>query len=154
MHVYLVRHAHALDGADDTARPLSVKGRAQVKRLASFLRKSGAFAPEEIWHSGLLRANETAELLVQRLKLDAPLREVSGLVPGDDPAVIARRLARTEHAVALVGHEPHLRALASLLVTGGAEPAVFELKKCSVLALDRAAGRWFVRWQVSPELLA
>jgi phosphohistidine phosphatase len=151
--LWLVRHAHALDGADDAARPLSPKGRAQVRRLAGFLRASGAFAPEEIWHSGLLRANETAELLVQRLELAVPLREKSGLAPADDPAVIARRLEHGSFSLAVVGHEPHLSALASLLVAGEAEPPVVEMKKCSVLALERTAGRWIVRWLVSPVLL-
>ena len=154
MKLYLIRHAHALDGADDDARPLSGKGRAQVTRLASFLRASDAFAPEEIWHSPLVRAQQTAELLADRLKLDASRREVTGLAPMDDPRVIARRLAREKRALALVGHDPHMSALASLLVAGGMERPVFELKKCSMLALEHTAGGWLVRWHVSPELLA
>ena len=154
MKLYLIRHAHALDGADDAARPLSGKGRTQVKRLASFLRASGAFAPEEIWHSPLVRARQTAELLAERLKLDAPRREVTGLAPMDDPRVIAQRLAREKRALALVGHDPHMSALASLLVAGAMERPVFELKKCSMLALEHTAGCWLVRWHVSPELLA
>ena len=153
MQLYLVRHAHALDGADDVARPLSPKGRAQVKRLGGFLRASGVFAPEEIWHSGLVRACDTAELLAERLKSASPIRDVAGLMPGDDPRMIARRLAKLGRSVALVGHEPHLSALASLLVAGNVEPPVFEMKKCSVLALEGGPGRWIVRWQVSPELL-
>jgi phosphohistidine phosphatase len=149
-----VRHAHALEGADDAARPLSAKGRAQLKRLAAFLRANGAFAPDEIWHSGLVRAHETAGLLARRLKLTVPQREVAGLKPEDNPKAIARRAARAERAIALVGHEPHLSALASLLVAGEAEPPVFEMKKGAVLALARVTGRWVVRWQVSPEVLA
>jgi phosphohistidine phosphatase len=153
MLFYFVRHAHALDGADDVARPLSAKGRAQVRQLAACLRASGSFAPDEIWHSGLVRANETAELLVARLRLDVPLRDVPDLAPEDDPHAIARRLARSPQSLALVGHEPHLSALASLLVAGETTPARFELKKCSVLALERAGRRWLVRWLVSPEVL-
>jgi phosphohistidine phosphatase len=154
MQLYLIRHAHALDGDDDAARPLSSKGRAQVKRLATFLHAGGTFAPDEIWLSPLVRAQQTAALLAQRLKLDVPQHEVGDLAPGRNPRVIALRLAQTEGALALVGHDPHLSALASLLVAGTDEPPVFELKKCSVLALERAAGRWVVRWHVSPELLA
>jgi len=52
-----------------------------------------------------------------------------------------------------VGHEPHLSGLASLLVTGKAEPSRFLLKKCAMLRLDREGGGWTVRWQVSPEVL-
>ncbi len=153
MQLYLIRHAHALDGLDDQARPLSAKGRQQVKRLAKFLRASGACAPAEIWHSPLVRAAQTAELLARGLKREFPRREVAGLAPHDDPREIAARLARTKKSVALVGHEPHLSALASLLVVGEAKPPRFVLKKCAALALDPAGRRWRVRWQVSPELL-
>jgi phosphohistidine phosphatase len=154
LRLFLVRHAHALDGLDDAARPLSAKGRAQVKRLGKFLRASGAFAPDEIWHSPLVRARDTAALLARALRSAAPLRAVTGLRSADDPRRIARRLAKTRRALALVGHEPHLSALASLLVAGEAEPPILEMKKCAVLALERDATRWVVRWQVSPELLA
>ena len=154
MQLYLIRHAHALDGNDDEARPLSGKGRAQVRRVAAFLRASGAFAPAEIWHSPLVRARQTTELLARRLTLAAPRRAVAALMPEVDPRLMVRRLARERRALALVGHDPHLSALASLLVKGVAAPPVFELKKCSVLALERVAGRWVVRWHVTPELLA
>ena len=55
--------------------------------------------------------------------------------------------------VALVGHDPHLSALASLLVTGKVEPVRFRLRKCAVLRLERSSGGWIVQWQVSPDLL-
>ena len=154
MQLYLIRHAHALDGDDDEARPLSSKGRAQVRRVSTFLRASGVFAPTEIWHSPLLRARQTAELLSKRLKMDTPLCVVTNLTPADNPRRIRRQLAREKRALALIGHDPHLSALASLLIAGAAEPPVFALKKCSVLALERMAGFWLVRWHLTPELLA
>jgi phosphohistidine phosphatase len=154
MPLFLVRHAHALDGADDDARPLSAKGREQVKRVGKFLRASGAFAPDEIWHSPLLRAQQTADLLARALRTRAPQRVVPGLRPEDDPRVIARRLAKARRTIAVIGHEPHLSSLASRLVAGAAEPPVFVMKKCGVLALESVMARWVVRWHVSPELLA
>ncbi len=154
MQLWLIRHAHALDAAADNARPVSAKGRAQVKRLARFLRASEDFAPAELWHSELLRAQQTAAQLATSLALKAPLRRVIGLAPDDEPAAIARRLARVTTPLALVGHEPHLSALASLLVTGTARPAVFAMKKCAALALERDGNRWVVRWHIAPALLA
>lgn len=153
MQLYLIRHAHALDAANDAERPLSARGRAQVKRLARFLRTSGEFAPAEIWHSPLVRAVETAEGLARHLSIATPCRAVTGLAPGDEPRVVARRLARAPEALAIVGHEPHLSALASLLVGGQSSPPIFKVKKGSVLALERAKARWVVQWQVSAELL-
>lgn len=135
-------------------RPLSKRGRRQIRALAKFLGATGALHPAEIWHSPLVRSRQTAELLAGRLGLKAPLLKVAGLLPDDKPRSVAQRLKPLRHGVAIVGHEPHLSALAALLVTGVAAPGIFVFKKCAVLALERGAARWAVRWQVSPEVLA
>ena len=153
MDLFLIRHAHAEDTTPDELRSLSKRGRAQVRRLARFLRDSGGFEPEEIWHSPLVRAQETAALLCLGAKLGVPLREVTGLTPGDDPGQIARRLAAENRPLALVGHEPQLSALASLLVAGAPEPVRFAMKKGAALALEGAGRHWIARWHVHPDLL-
>ncbi|MBK8856263.1 MAG: histidine phosphatase family protein [Opitutaceae bacterium] len=153
VHLYLIRHAHAEDGFDDATRPLSARGRKQIRTMARFLRRTGDFAPVEVWHSPLLRARDTATLLVGRLKLPMKLRTVVGLSWGDDPAIMATKLRARRGSLALVGHEPHLSALASLLVTGSAAPPVVVMRKCAVLALERESGRWVMRWLVSPDQL-
>lgn len=153
MDLFLIRHTHAEDTAPDDLRQLSKRGRQQARRLARFLRQSGGFTPEEIWHSPLVRAQETAALICLGTRLGVPLREVAGLRPDDDPRLIARRLAQESRSVALVGHEPHLSALASLLVAGAPEPARFAMKKGAALALEGAGRHWIARWLVHPELL-
>lgn len=153
MEIYLIRHAHALDGEDDAVRPLSAKGREQVRRIGRFLRRSGALQAKEFWHSPLVRAVDTARRVVKRLKIRANLRMVNGLLHDDDPALMVRRLNAVRRPVAVVGHEPHLSALASLLLTGQSRPARVELRKCAVLALARHDGRWVVSWQISPDML-
>jgi phosphohistidine phosphatase len=153
MHLYLIRHAHAIDGENDAARPLSPKGRKQVRNLGGFLREADVFEAAEIWHSPLRRAEETAVLLAARLGTKTRLVEAAGLRPDDAPNSILKRLNVLRHPVALIGHEPHLSALASLLVAGKAAPPRFVLKKCAALRLDRVEGVWAVRWQVSPELV-
>ncbi len=151
MHLYLIRHAHAEDGENDAARPLSRKGIRQARALGRVLREAEAFEAEEIWHSPLVRARQTAGLLAKRLDTDAPLREVGGLRPGDDPAVTARRLGDARRPLAVGGHDPHLSELATLLVTSQSSTLRFKLKKGAALRLDRAAGGWTVRWLVTPE---
>ena len=154
MEIYLIRHAHAVDADEDPGRPLSRRGRSQVRTLAKFLRRSGRFQPAEIWHSSLARSRETAELLAQRLVLSAPRTQVPDLEPEDDPRALAERLKAAPKPIAVVGHEPHLSALATWLVAGKTEPATFVLKKCSALALEGIGPHWSVRWHISPELLA
>lgn len=153
MILYLIRHAHAVDDENDAARILSEKGRAQTRAMAAFLRGSREFAPEEIWHSPLIRARETAELFLEAMKSPARLIEAPGLRPEDSPVRIAHRLDHPGVAsLALVGHEPHLSTLASLLVAHTPEPR-FLFPKCAVLALEGAAPHWQVRWHISPDLL-
>lgn len=153
MHIYLIRHAHAEDGTPDAARPLSGKGRRQIRKVGRFLKEAGGLEAEEIWHSPLARARETAQGLHKSLRLKAKLALKSGLRPDDDPQAIAQRLRQVEYPVAVVGHDPNLSALASLLVAGRSLPLRFTLKKCAVLRLDRSGNGWVVRWQISPEII-
>ncbi|HEY1109614.1 MAG TPA: phosphohistidine phosphatase SixA [Opitutaceae bacterium] len=155
MLLYLIRHAEAADIVPDEARPLTAHGREQVASIARFLQRSRAFRPAAVWHSPLVRARETAQLLMKELSLATPLREVPGITPDDDPREIVPALINHPAPLALVGHEPHLSALASQLVTGATYPAVFAMKKGAVLALERGPGtRWVVRWHVEPDLFA
>lgn len=151
--IYLIRHAEALDTANDDIRPLSPYGQQQVRMLAEFLRGRPEFAPTAFWHSPLVRARETAALLAQHLQLGVPLVETRGLRWEDSPVEIARVLRQQAQPVAIVGHEPHLSALASLLIAGRMSPPVFVVKKGCVLALEGAGNHWAVSWQISPELV-
>jgi phosphohistidine phosphatase len=154
MRLYLVRHAHAVPDEDDARRPLSARGRKTVRQVAAFFRASRALQPGQIWHSPLWRARETAEILARGLDLSRKvLVETSDLRPEDDPAEIIRRFASVGEDLALVGHEPHLGALATRLVCGKGKPPVFEFKKGAVLCLERADASWQIRWYFSPELL-
>ncbi len=151
MLIYLIRHAHAVKGTEDAGRRLSKKGRGQVIKVAAFLRQGHLLGAREFWHSPLVRSRETAEQLVRRLKVRAKLVEVGGLEPEADPAVLARRLQRWRRSVAVVGHEPHLGALAALLLSGGTRAPFVVFRKCAVLTLERTGERWLLRWQISPE---
>jgi phosphohistidine phosphatase len=157
MNLYLIRHAHALTELEDPGRPLSEKGRGQVKRLVKFLRGQIAFDPAEIWHSPLARSRQTARLLAPVLAPIAKVVEIAGLEPENNPRPLAARLKTVHHDLAIVGHEPHLSLLAALLVTGAATPEVFKLRKASVLCLDHAYATtespWRVRWLLASELL-
>lgn len=164
MLLHLVRHAHALAEEENASRPLSQRGHGEVARLARFLATSGVFRPAQIWHSPLLRSRETADGLVRRLGLDVALVETSGLLPEDDPQEAAERLQGYPHDrgdLALVGHEPQLGQLASLLVRGKSSSELFVMKKAALLTLQLAGGthkktglaRWRVRWMLTPELL-
>ena len=92
-------------------------------------------------------------MLAKRLGSKAPINPVAGLTPDDSAGLIVKKLRNVHRPIAVIGHEPHLGALASLLVTGKAKPSRFVLKKCAALRLDRIDGAWMVRWHVSPALV-
>ena len=60
MHVFLVHHGPAKPKDEDPKRPLSDSGREDVKRMASFLARSGVVAGR-VLHSGKLRALELSD---------------------------------------------------------------------------------------------
>jgi phosphohistidine phosphatase len=163
MLLFLVRHAHAVSEEENPKRPLSPKGEEMARRVARFLAQSGAFQPHQIWHSPLLRARQTAELVSAELPVAPPLVETADLLPEDEPLDVAKRIdeLETTRVLAICGHEPHLSALATLLVRGKVEPVAFEMKKAAVLALERTPSvhrksglpRWIVSWHLAPQLL-
>lgn len=158
MRLYLAQHGPATSKEENPDRPLTVAGMERVRRMASLLKKSGQVVPEEIRHSGKLRALQTAEALAVRMGLDVPIEPASNLGPLDDVAELAGELETTTSDLMLVGHLPHLSRLASRLVLGDAEREVFVFQQGSVLCLEREAneegeGRWTVVWMVVPELL-
>lgn len=154
MRFYLVRHAHALSGAEDSERRLSPKGIEEARRLGEFLR-TASISPEQIWHSPLTRAKETAHILAESLAATERLHEAEGLVPEDEPRLMAERLRREERSVLLVGHDPHISALATLLVGGIPARPLVEFSKGTALCLERldVGLDWRLSWLVSPDVL-
>jgi len=146
--IYLMRHADAISDEVDPVRPLSPRGREQVARVCELLRPVADFAPDEIWHSPLARSRETAALLAAGLQLTAPLLLKPGIEPDDDPLKVAAILGAETKAVAVVGHEPLLGVLASVMVHGPRPGVYYPFPKAAVLALTRDDGTWRAQWLV------
>ncbi len=90
MRIYLTQHGEALAKDVDRERPLSEQGRADVQRLAEFLRDKGVRV-EHIWHSGKTRAEQTAALIADAILPDGRPEARPGLGPND--LVLPRGLA-------------------------------------------------------------
>ena len=155
MKLYLVRHAHALAETENPERPLSPKGRELTAEMARWLRKHVAIEVSEVWHSPLLRSRETAEILIEGLRLKTRLREVAGLQPEDDPAGNAAVLGKRSAPLMIVGHEPHLSALAGMLLGLDPTHGTVEFKKGAVLCLERfvPSAPWSLAWLLSPKFV-
>jgi phosphohistidine phosphatase SixA len=73
MKVYYLRHAEAVDGADDAARPLSDHGQEQCRELGEFLSRA-KITFEAAYSSPLVRAHETAKLVLPITNKKSPVR--------------------------------------------------------------------------------
>lgn len=127
-------------------RPLSSAGRAAVERLAADAAARGA-RPDVVWHSGKLRARQTAELFWRASNPLAAFSATRGLQPDDPPGWMRDRLAGEVRAVMLVGHMPHLaRLLHMLLRRPAGEAPDFPLHGC--VALDADGEDWKEIWRL------
>jgi phosphohistidine phosphatase len=143
MFVYLVHHADAVGPEVDAQRPLSERGRLHAEWLAAQARDRKC-APAAIWHSGKLRARQTAEPFLRLCSPFAEFRMVRGLQPEDPPAWLRDELMAESRDVLLVGHMPHIRALAHLLSRGTSD-----LEPHGLVALERKDGLFESVWRLS-----
>ena len=118
----MMRHGNALKGGPDPTRPLSEKGAREADAAGNFLR-SVKEIPDVIFHSPLLRSLESAERVEKALKATGLLRRHDELEPEDSPKdfisevleEFADRLG-ADYRIMVVGHEPFISGLASLLL--------------------------------------
>jgi phosphohistidine phosphatase len=153
MNLYLVQHGEAEREEVDPARPLTGKGRSDVRKVALLAAGVGVRV-DRVFHSGKLRARETADILGELLRPAAGSGETDGLAPLDDPATWEKRLRGMAEETMLVGHLPHLQRLAGLLLCSAAERKSVAFAMGGIVALERDdAGNWSLRWMVIPDLI-
>jgi len=120
--VFLVHHAEAVDSSLDPQRPLTPEGAARAKRLAEAAAARGV-KPEAIWHSGKLRARQTADAFWRACNPLAEFTAIRGLQPADPPDWIRDRLLGEFRDVMLVGHMPNIARVAELISDARMFPA-------------------------------
>ena len=144
--IYLVHHAEAVDADVDSQRPLSSSGRAHADALA---RESAArgVKPAAIWHSGKLRARQTAEAFLRACNPLAEFSAIRGLQPTDPPDWVKNTVTGETRDVMLVGHMPQFPRLLTLLVTDRESPLLaFPLH--GIVALERSGDLWEEQWRL------
>jgi phosphohistidine phosphatase len=122
LHLFLVHHGDAVGPDVDPRRPLSMNGRRAVERAAADA-AARAVQPAAVWHSGKLRARQTAEVFWRACNALAEFSATRGLQPDDPPVWIRDRLRGEQRDILLAGHFPHLARLLALLLAGRDDPA-------------------------------
>jgi phosphohistidine phosphatase len=142
MKLYILRHANAVkrdpvEYPDDSRRPLADAGHKEAKKVARRLHKMGVQI-DLILSSPYVRARETAEVVRKHLHLEKNrLVLADQLLPlGNTFQLIADIQARGPlDGLLLVGHEPLLSELISVLLSGDASLSL-SMKKGNICCLD------------------
>lgn len=167
MYLYVVRHALAEEREffakkklEDSLRPLTVKGKKRMQKMISRL-KFELRDVELIVTSPFARAKQTAEIISVMLG-GAKVIESAELVPHALPRAFINWLrveAKDKRHVMIVGHEPHLSSLVSLILSGKEAISFIDLKKSSMALLETGnfdemvASKANLLWLVSPKLV-
>ena len=164
MDLYVLRHGRAeepdgLKYPDDRERPLTLKG---IERLAQQVKgmNSLGICPKLIVTSPLVRAVQTAEVFRKGLSGKGEIEFSNCLVPWAEPREILEELREAhaaEHSVMVVGHEPHLSSLISLVSSGTLNCAI-RLKKgalCKLRIPTVGPGRCGrIEWSLTPKQIS
>lgn len=153
MRLYLAQHGEAVDKQDDPQRPLSEAGTADVQAMAACLAQAGIRVARS-WHSGKLRAQQTADLLAAAVQPGGAAQAVEGIAPRDPVDEFILDSDVWEDDTLVVGHLPFMgRLVARLLVHDEAvEPVAFT--PGTIVCLERRApDHWVLCWMLGPKLL-
>jgi phosphohistidine phosphatase len=159
MDLYILRHAIASErgtlGIDsDFERDLTPEGEQKLRQITRAMRRL-ELSFDLIWSSPYIRARRTAEIVVEQLKCRKRVELHDNLsVEANPRELIAeiKALNPRPDSLLIVGHEPLLSSLISLLIAG-ADRSCVTLKKagfCKLSADSFRAGGARLEWLLTP----
>ena len=136
--------------------PHRPKGRRQLRKIARGMAEL-ELDFDLILSSPFVRARQTAEIVASTLELKKKhLQFSNALAMGGDPALLLRQLNRLKplpKSLLLVGHEPGLSELMSILLTGNSQMKI-DFKKAGLCKLEvdelRLAPCATLLWMLTP----
>lgn len=155
MQLYLLRHAQAENlelGHLDENRKLTLKGLEQAKALRRSLEHL------EVRFDGVIsspwrRARQTAAAL-ESVAENLEVSDLLAAAPSQNLLNLIAECSQKTGSLALVGHQPWMSQLTSLLLTGDSSlETAFEFKKCSLYALEYTPSQAFLRFVLPPGVL-
>lgn len=143
----LMRHAKSSwkdDKLSDHERPLKNRGIKEAKRIAKEIKKNNLI-PDLILSSTAIRAKQTAEIIIEKLDIQGPVKYSDELYMAEpqDFVNVLNTVSNDHDIVMIVGHNPGLEALMQILdgeieslPTGGLGHLVLVIDKWKDLSLD------------------
>jgi len=162
MNLYFLRHAKAYPRrkkfTPDSKRPLTPDGEKQMQEVAGGMKELG-LEFDLILTSPYVRALRTAEIAAEVFK-SKKLKITENLISEADPKKIINEINAKYFPIkniALVGHEPFLSQLMSVLLTGGSDLKI-NFKKAGLGKLSMEDLRFgkcaCLEWLLTPRQLA
>lgn len=160
MDIYLLRHGDAVELGTagvktDFDRPLTPEGKRTIEHVARALRAM-CVRVDLVLTSPLIRAKQTADIVARILDVEDQLMLAEELIVGVSQRKLINKLRGFDPvpgAVLLVGHEPYLSRLVSVLVTGQPD-ALISIKKgglCKLTVESLKFGRCAqLEWLLTP----
>lgn len=160
MDLYILRHGIAQEVSDtghDRDRALTAEGFEKTSETGKALRKLG-IEFDVIFSSPFVRAWQTAETVAEQLNCRKLLEPMEALGANSSaPAALAelKTATRKYASVLVVGHEPILSELISLLLAGASNLSI-AMKKgglCKLSCVRPEAGGGRLEWLLPSKLL-
>ncbi len=153
MKLYLIQHGEAKPESADPERSLTSRGEEEVKKVSEAAKRL-KIRPSKVFHSGKMRAKQTAEIVARSLLIPgASVQAVDGLNPNDRVLPWEVSISQEKEDLMIVGHLPFLEKLASLLLCGEENARVVLFRYGAIVCLEQKQDRgWAVRWILTPEM--
>lgn len=142
MKIYLVRHGDAENPLANSERPLTNYGEKQVLELAKKIKEKD-FDIDEICHSGILRAQQTAQIIQKELGGTHSLVKVDDLLPESDIEIWFEKLSESKKNIMLVGHMPFMAFLGEALMKNQIE---LGFSTASMISFRYEDGEFHLDW--------
>jgi len=161
MKLYFLRHGEAASAngtsiKSDAERPLTKEGIDILKMESKGFERLN-IAPDIIWHSPLVRARETAEVVAKELELKNRLTETPLLRCGCGIKEIKELVDSHKdiESAMFVGHEPDFSSIVGGLIARSG--AVVEMKKGGIALVETdnhlSPGGGVLMWLLTPKVI-
>lgn len=151
MNLYILQHGEAVPKEIDPERPLSEHGNRDIRILARHMQNMGVQLGN-VFHSGKLRAEQSARLIAETLSPEIQPVQTEGLNPNDDPAVIIGDIEQLNENILIATHMPFVSRLCSTLLTGTTD-AEFASIPGTLFCLEKADNKWRLAYMLTPDFL-
>ncbi len=154
MKLYLMRHGEAEGVYEGEGPSLSERGESEVNQIGEAL-SSKKIRLDHIYHSGKMRARQTADIVGSKFSAEIPISKKEGLKPNDPVPVFAKDLNDESGNILVVGHLPFVSKLTSYLLAETESELMFSFGTASVACLEytHSVG-WSLHWLIEPENVA